>query len=171
MMLSCRTHAMEDLNTSDHLPLSVNLSFGTCSDAQTEEDSLLKQPSRINWEQARKSGAVYEFSTEVQYRLAPLLNGVYDNAEQLSREIEHVSGMITDAAEHLDLLPHMQPRRRTKWRDDTLSCLCAQSRAARAAWKEAGCNLEGPLFESIAPGCEETGKILCSSGREVADAE
>ena len=32
MMTSCRTHLMEDLNTSDHLPLTVCLSYDACSD-------------------------------------------------------------------------------------------------------------------------------------------
>ena len=32
-------------------------------------------------------------------------------------------------------------------RDDTLSCLCSQSRAARLAWQQAGCPGEGLLFE------------------------
>ena len=37
--------------------------------------------------------------------------------------------------------------RSRRWRDDTLSCLCSQSRAARLAWKQAGCPGEGLLFE------------------------
>ena len=31
MMVSCRTHPMEDLNTSDHLPLTVSVSHDACS--------------------------------------------------------------------------------------------------------------------------------------------
>ena len=63
----------------------------------------------------------------------------------MSREIELVVGLLTDAAEKL--VPHVQPRRKAKWRDDTLSRLCAQSRAARVAWKEAGRPGEEPLFD------------------------
>jgi len=86
-----------------------------------------------------------DFTAEVQAGLAPLLNGVYEDVEQLDGEIALVAGMLVDAAERH--LPLVHPRRPTRWRDDTLSCLCTQSRAARAAWKEAGCPLEGPLYE------------------------
>ena len=91
---------------------------------------------------ARWSGALDVFAAEVQTRLAPLLVGVYDDPEQMSCEIVLVAGLLTDAAEKL--LPCVQPRRRTRWRDDTLSCLFAQSRAACVAWKGPS---EGPLFE------------------------
>ena len=70
------------------------------------------------------------FTSEVQVRLAPLLVGVYDDPDQMSRKIELVVELLTDAAEKL--LPHVQPQRKAKWRDDTISRLCAQSRAAHA---------------------------------------
>jgi len=69
----------------------------------------------------------------------------YEDVEQLDGEIALVAGMLVDAAERH--FPLVHPRRPTRWRDDTLSCLYTQSRAARAAWKEAGCPLEGPLYE------------------------
>ena len=34
-----------------------------------------------------------------------------------------------------------------RWKDDTLTALCAQSRSAHRAWKDAGCPSEGSLFE------------------------
>lgn len=68
-----------------------------------------------------------------------MLIGVYDNADQVSGEIEEVAGLLTDAVEKI--LPCTQPRKKSRWRDDTLS------RAARVAWKEAGCRTGGPLFE------------------------
>ena len=57
------------------------------------------------------------FASEVQVRLAPLLVGVYDDPGQMSREIELLAGLLTDAAEKL--LPHVQPWRKARWRDDT----------------------------------------------------
>ena len=80
----------------------------------------------------------------VKTRLAPLLNNEYDDVEQLDREIEFVAGMLANAAERLLSLVH--PKRPTRWRD-ILSSLCAQCRVALLAWKEAGCPLEGPLYE------------------------
>ena len=144
MMVSCHTHPMEDLNTSDHLPLMVGLYYSAYSGSQNECIGTPRQ-LRVDWDEAGRSGALDMFASEVQVRLAPLLVGVYDDPDQMSREIELVAGLLTDAAEKL--LPHVQPRRKAKWRDDTLSHLCAQSRAARAAWKEAGRPGEGPLFD------------------------
>ena len=44
-------------------------------------------------------------------------------------------------------LPLIQPRKPRRWKDDTLTALCAQSRSARRAWKNAGCPSEGSVFE------------------------
>ncbi len=44
-------------------------------------------------------------------------------------------------------LPQVPERKKSSYRDDTLSCLCAQSKNARIAWREAGCPSEDPLYE------------------------
>ena len=80
MMVSCRTHPMEDLNTSDHLPLTVHLSYDACSISQKESRGTFRQ-RRIDWDEARRSGALDVFMSEVQGRLAPLLIGVYDGPD------------------------------------------------------------------------------------------
>ena len=51
---------------------------------------------------------------------------------------------IVDAAEKT--LPHVQPRRKRRRQDDTLSCLCAQSSGARRLWVDAGHPSTGPSF-------------------------
>ena len=92
------------------------------------------------------------FEAEVgQAELAPLLNNVYEDVEQLDEEINLVVRMLVDAAERQ--LPLVQPKRPRKWRDNTLSCLCAQSRAARSTWKQAGCPGEGQLSEEMSRLC------------------
>lgn len=60
MMDACCTHPLEDLNTSDHLPLSVSMSYGasTCS----EDKSAF--PKQIDWAEARKNGSLEAFSTD-----------------------------------------------------------------------------------------------------------
>ena len=82
---------------------------------------------------------------EVQVGLAPMLNNVYEDTEQLDEEIGLVARMLVDAAERQ--LPLVQPKRPRKLKDDTLSCLCAESRVAHSAWKQAGCPGKGALFE------------------------
>lgn len=70
---------------------------------------------------------------------------MYDDPTELNHDIDQVAGLLIDAAD--DFLPHVQSRRKRGWRDDTLTRLCAQSRAARAAWIGAGRPDEGPLFD------------------------
>ena len=98
MVVSCRTHPMEDLNTLDHLPLTVSLYYSAYSGSQNEG---MGRQLRIDWDEARRSGALDMFASKVQVRLAPLLVGVYDDSGQMSREIELVAGLLTDAAEKL----------------------------------------------------------------------
>ena len=84
------------------------------------------------------------FVAEVQVGLAPLLNNVYEDTEQLDEGIGLVARMLVDAAERQ--LPLVQYKRPSKWKDDTLSCLCAESRVAHSAWKQAGCPGKGALL-------------------------
>ena len=82
---------------------------------------------------------------EVQSRTAPFLNSTCDKAQQVDDEMRHVAWLLAEAAEKT--LPQVQGRRTSTYRDNMLSCLCAQSRAAHKAWREAGCPSDGPLYE------------------------
>ena len=68
--------------------------------------------------------------------------------------------MLCDAAEKA--LPLIQPRKPQRWKDDTLTALCAQSRSARRAWKDAGCPSEELFFE-------EEGRLCRDVRRRVTD--
>ena len=68
--------------------------------------------------------------------------------------ISHLSDTLKDAA--AKSVPEKCYKKPRKWKDATLSALCAQSRAARQNWKENGCPKEGPLYD-------EKGRL----GREV----
>ena len=70
---------------------------------------------------------------------------VYDGVDQLSQEMGEVAEMLVETAERL--VPRVQPKGHSKWKDAVLSHLCAQSSAARKVWKLAGTPSEGPLFE------------------------
>ena len=98
------------------------------------------------------------FSAEIRNSLEPLYSKVYDNVELISSEIEKVATLLKETADHL--LPCMEPRKRKKWRDDTLSCLCVQSRKARMAWKDAGSPAEGPLYD-------EKNRLRCAVRKRV----
>ena len=47
-MTSCFTHFMEDLNTSDHLPLTVAMIYNACLDTYSKSNSFKK----IDWVKA-----------------------------------------------------------------------------------------------------------------------
>ena len=87
------------------------------------------------------------FQGELQARLSPLLDVVYESGEHLDAHIKHLATLMVEAAE--ETLPVVQPRRKARMKDDVLSRLCAQSRAAWRVWKEAGSPWEGLLFEQM----------------------
>lgn len=86
----CQTHEEEDLNTSDHLPLSVSLSCHVPT--QFTADSAWK---RIDWTKAEASGALQTFQNEIASRLSPYIGQPRSDAEQIDNEIKHVSWLIT----------------------------------------------------------------------------
>jgi len=65
--------------------------------------------------------------------------------QDVDQELKYVARVLWDAAEKI--LPLIQPRKPQRWKDDTLTALCAQSRSACRAWKDAGCPSEGPFYE------------------------
>ena len=68
-----------------------------------------------------------------------------DGAEMVNTKIEQVARLLTDVAE--EILPCVQPKRRSRFSDDVLSRLCAQSCVARATWRDAWSPPDGPQFE------------------------
>ena len=112
---------------SDYLPITACLMYEGCP---VDQSCNVSRQLKVDWAQARRSGLLDVFEAEVQAGLAPLLNNVYEDIEQLDEEIDLVARMLVDAAERQ--LSLVLPKRPRKWRDNTLSCLCAQSRAARS---------------------------------------
>ena len=91
---------------------------------QSVNDETLRC-KRIDLVEAEKSGDLDKFASEIRTRIERLLTRMHDNVEEISKEIEQVAGLLIDTAERV--LPCVQPRRRTKWRDKVLSRLCVQS--------------------------------------------
>ena len=141
MASSWAVHGMEDLNTSDHLPISVSLS---CP-GSIPLDQCESHWTKVDWRKAESSGALKAFRAELQIRVSPFLGVAYENEEHLDAQIKHVARIMVETAE--ETLPVIQPGRKPRLRDDILSRLCAQSRTAWRVWKEAGRPREGLLFE------------------------
>ena len=62
MMASCSTHPMDDLNTSDHLPLTACLSYDACTSTQDERPSNKK----IDW--WKQIRTVHLMHSQLKYR-------------------------------------------------------------------------------------------------------
>ena len=140
-LLACTILDEVDLNTSDHLPLSVLLSGSVTKKGRVSD---AKMP-RIDWYEARKGTYLSSYAKEVRERLTPYLDKVVDSVEQVDNEVKHVSWLLVDAA--VKTLPHSQKRNSQRYQDSTLSSLCVRSRMARRSWREAGCPREGPLYD------------------------
>ena len=128
---SCEVLECSDLNTSDHLALSVSLSY----DIPTQ---FAKDPNWINidWARAEKSGAMLNFQKEVSDRLKPFTKRSRGNVDHIDREIGHVAWLITDAAHKT--LPVLKSSKANRFRDRTLTQLCAKSKEAWGAWSGEG---------------------------------
>ena len=68
----------------------------------------------------------------------------FDGLEDIEAAICQFTDILKDAA--AKTLPVKSYKKPHKWKDTTLSTLCAQSRAAQQTWKENGCPKEGPLY-------------------------
>ena len=69
MVTSCVTHFMDDLNTSDHLPLTASISYDACPGSQDSNPPSFK---KIDWIGAEKNGDLVLFSDEIRNKLEPL---------------------------------------------------------------------------------------------------
>ena len=141
MRISCETIDEEDLNLSDHLPISVDVFCGEVPECGSSQES----GERIDWARVKGSGEVEDYVSEVNDRLAPLLNNSYDDVDQLDREIRHVAWLLTDAAK--ETLATCSGKKKCWHRDDELKTLCAQGRDVKRAWREAGCPGDGVLYD------------------------
>ena len=65
-------HNKEDLNTSDHLPISVRIDYSLHKVLDEGVDF-----KRIDWDEARRCGSIEDYMVEVRRRLSPFLNSAY----------------------------------------------------------------------------------------------
>lgn len=128
LMTSCSTLPEDDLNTSDHLPLSTE-----------KMDDSGNGRVRIDWCRAKENGEIDGYVAEVDARISPFLRNSYDDIDVIDKEIRHVAWLLTDAANKT--ITSAQGKKILWHRDDTLKSLCTQSSEAR---REGGCPGEGP---------------------------
>ena len=144
MTTSCVTHESSDLNTCDHFPLTVSLIYSTVpmQDASENQNAM---PSRIDWAEAERCGAVLAFSAEIGHKLEPLFSNLYDDPSQIETEIEQLSRLRVYFKNVLVEYCPVFSQRLAGGGVMTLTGLCAKSRQARLEWKRAGCPTKGSL--------------------------
>ena len=146
---SCKVCSDDDLNTSDHLALSVTLSCHIPTQFTSDPNW-----NRIDWTEAAKSQALQAFQKEVAIRLKPFTGQAQGNVDHIDNEIKHVAWLILDAAQKT--LPQLKPKKTKRFKDRTLSQLCTKSKEAWNVWCTNGKPSNGPLYE-----------VKCAMRREV----
>ena len=138
---NCYTHDMHGLNTSDHLPISTNLSL---QPTESTEKGNTQLP--VNWEQAVSTGVLQSYQDSIRGAIADIIGRAYATVEDLDDEIRHVSLLIKDAAQ---VLPKSKrPKKAKKWyRDATLFRLSKEKKAAWDTWKREGRPNCGPVYD------------------------
>ena len=141
----CFTHMPAALNCSDHLSITMMLrlphtTIGT-------PDLLPKK--RVNWSKASKSKQLlHEYQMHVSSIVQPLIGHSYGCCEDIDKEISFVSDEICSAAERILPLCQTAVRKKEWQKDQTLSRLAAQKKAAWDKWSANGRPKEGTLYEA-----------------------
>ena len=142
---SCGTLEDDDLNTSDHLPQSVQLEF-LCK----PNDSPVLGKIRIDWYKVESSCVLHTYQSEISARITPFLGRCHDSIDCLNEEVELMANNLKSAAEMN--LPTIQSSKKGKkshlFKDSTLKHLCEHSKCVWREWHDAGRPQSGPLFET-----------------------
>ena len=139
LMSTCRIAEMEDLNTSDHVPITVEMLYDPLPPVCTSHSV----PPKFDWALAMSNGSLQNYQDAVLKCLSKVPEISYQCINDINAEILHVSQELQNAA--YDTLPIIRSSEIQK--DNTLSVLCSQSRAPRSRWIDSGRPLLGPLYE------------------------
>ena len=145
LLESCGTLEDNDLNTSDHLPQSVQLEF-PCK----PNDAPISGTTRIDWSNVVSSSALNTYQSEISALVTPFLGRCHESIDCLNEELELIANNIKTLAEMT--LPTIQPSKKRKkshfFKDSTLKHLCERSKSAWREWCDAGRPQSGPLYET-----------------------
>ena len=138
----CWVHDQHDLNTSDHLPISVQV------EVHPERGSHQPQTKpKVNWNKAKELNLIPAYAAAVNAIIPSFIGKSYDTVDEIDADICKVSKLLKEAAQKT--LPELKPKKpcRRWFQDRTLSVLSAQSRKAWIRWNEAGRPTCGSLYE------------------------
>ena len=146
VIMSCGTLEDDDLNTSDHLPQSVQLEF-SC-----KPNNVPILGNRIDWSSVESSCALDTYQSEINDLVTPFLGRCHESIDSLNDEMEMIANNIKLSAEMI--LPTIRSSKKgTKskfFNDSTLKHLpvCQHSKSAWKEWCDAGRPQSGPLLQT-----------------------
>ena len=91
---SCGTLEDDDLNTSDHLPQSVQLEF-PCK----PNDFPVLGKIRMDWSKVESSCVLHTYQPEISARVTPFLGRCHYSIDCLNEELELMGNNIKSATE------------------------------------------------------------------------
>ena len=121
------------LNTSDHLPLTIELN---CNPLLVQQSSTSQ---RIDWDnlKALLSGQLVDYSSRVSSLLSSFIDRDYSSITDVEHEISKVCDILVSSA--FDTLPHISTvSKKRPFKDPTLKNLCNSSRRTWSKWNSAG---------------------------------
>ena len=129
---------------SDHLPITAVLQFAH-STVDPQGQSTQK---RINWLKVLSSTNLYHYQKQVTDFVAPLIGHSYNATNDINKEIKYVTENIRSIPlKSLSL--HKNSAKSRKWfKDQTLSRLASEKKAASDRWSANGHPKEEPLYDA-----------------------
>ena len=110
--------------------------------------AVMNAPLGANWSKVPNSTNLYRYQKQVTNFVAPLISHSYNATDDIDKEIKYVTENICSIA--FDSLPlHKNSARTRKWfKDQTLSHLTSEKKAAWDRWSANGRPKEGPLYNA-----------------------
>ena len=118
LMSGCVIAEIEDLNTSDHVPITVNLIYDSISFVSKSEPVW----PRIDWSLAARNGSLLNYQEAVRQCLSSLPDNCYQQVDDINAEIIQVTGELLIAA--YNTLPTV--RLPSSRRRNSLSPVCTE---------------------------------------------
>lgn len=94
LMSSCCTLPVEDLNTSDHVPIVANI----CLSQLPLPPVAGATPHQIDWVEAERDGAIRSYKRKVTNGIAARISSSYESIEDIKCELQIVTSLLIESA-------------------------------------------------------------------------
>ena len=116
LMSGCHTLSIDDLNTSDQVPIVANI----CLSQLPSNPGANATPRPIDWAQAERDGSIVNYKQNVSKGIAAHIHSSsYECVEDINHELKLVTSLLAQVAENT--LPVKKAESRHRFKDATLS--------------------------------------------------